>query len=98
MKKPHYNVSGLKKSSFDSYKYEEEDDIDFVGPCCDDVQRILANMKAGCASGASGVSNKILKTYCTNRDPKALEFVTYLVNFILRNYKFLGRNFTSKIW
>ena len=43
-------------------------------------------MKAGCASGVSGVSNKILKTYCTNRDPKALEFVTYLVNFILRGW------------
>ena len=43
-------------------------------------------MKVGCASGVSGVSNKILKTYCTNRDPKALEFVTYLINFILRGW------------
>ena len=86
LKKLGWRNSGLKKSSFDTDPYKDVDDLDFVGPCCDDVQRILSNMKVGCASGVSGVSNKILKTYCTNRDPKALEFVTYLINFILRGW------------
>ena len=43
-------------------------------------------MDIGCTKGVSGFPNKILKTFCANRDPKAFELITYLVNFILRGW------------
>ena len=80
---------GVANSKLDDsvfHQYEELDELNFVGPDIEDISRIVSTMDIGCAKGVSGFSNKILKTFCANRDPKGLELITYLVNFILRGW------------
>ena len=80
------DAASSKLSEVAFQPYEELDEFNFIGPDTADVSRIVANMNIGTAKGASGFSNKILKSFCANRDPKGLELVTYLVNFILRGW------------
>ena len=80
------DAASSKLSEVAFQPYEECDEFNFIGPDTADVSRIVSNMNIGTAKGPSGFSNKILKSFCANRDPKGLELVTYLVNFTLRGW------------